>query len=79
MTAPFAPPMSFDADLLAEMRGWISDCVWDDLDDEVLASLSDRQVVNGIRRHYSGGVAQFMDDFYQFGAESGADGMPYYQ
>jgi hypothetical protein len=73
MTAPFAAPEPFAADVLAEMRGWISDCVWGDLTPSQIKRMSTARVVDGVRRHYSGGVSQFVSDFYQFGPE------PYYR
>jgi hypothetical protein len=70
MTAPLARPLPYAADELAEMRGWVSDCVWGDLDPDVVAGLTDRQIINGVRRHYSGGVSQFLADFHVQGPES---------
>lgn len=69
MTMPYAVN-SFEPELIAEMRGWVSDCVWDDLED--VDSLTTLQIIDGVRRHYDGGVAQFESDFYQYGPE------PYY-
>jgi hypothetical protein len=50
------------AQQLAEAREWIADCVWADLDQEDIDALTDDQVTRGVRRHYSGGVAQFVSD-----------------
>lgn len=47
---------------LTEARGWIADCVWDDLDESEIADLSDAQIERGIRRHYDGGIEQFIAD-----------------
>lgn len=46
--------------LLAEMRGWIKDC-FSDVD---AADLDDVEVVAGVKRHYVGGVDQFVADCY---------------
>lgn len=51
-----------DAAVVAEMRGWIGDCGWRDLVPEDVGQLSDAQVVDGVRRHYVGGVEQFVVD-----------------
>jgi hypothetical protein len=44
--------------MLGEMRAWIADCAWKDADD--LATLTDREVVQGVARHYDGGVQAFL-------------------
>jgi hypothetical protein len=69
MTALLTPPASLPTEVLAEMRAWIGDCVWSDLDQDDIAELTDRQIINGVRRHYSGGVHQFIADFYAYGPE----------
>lgn len=58
------------AELIAEMRAWISDCEWPDLSAAQIERLSVRRVVDGVRRHYEGGVSQFEADFYQYGPET---------
>lgn len=50
---------------LKAMRDWISDCIgcWDDVTDEDdVEALTDDQVIDGIERHYSGGVDGFVRD-----------------
>lgn len=47
---------------IEDMRGWLADCSWRDLGVEEVAQLSDEQVVGGVRRHYVGGVEQFLVD-----------------
>lgn len=49
-------------DLLTEMRGWVSDCVWADMDEEEIAELSRDQLLRGVEKHYVGGVRQFVID-----------------
>ena len=49
-------------EVLADMRGWIADCAWPDLDPEEVAELTDYQVVRAINRHYAGGIGQFLTD-----------------
>ena len=46
-------------EILQEMRRWVADCLW--LDDD-LSSLTDKQLLAGIARHYVGGIAQFVQD-----------------
>jgi hypothetical protein len=48
---------------VAEARGWISDCVWGDLTASQIKRLSKERVIDGIRRHYVGGEAQFLRDW----------------
>jgi hypothetical protein len=45
---------------ILEARAWIADCQWGDLDDT--DELSDGAVIQGIRRSYEGGIAQFIAD-----------------
>ena len=49
------PTMS--ATQLQEARDWIADCFEDAPDD-----LTDWEVIDGIKRHYLGGVDQFIAD-----------------
>ena len=45
---------------IAAARDWIADCIWaDDIDPY---SLTDDQVIRGIRRHYDGGWDGFIAD-----------------
>lgn len=48
------------ADVIGEMRAWIADCVWGDLEPGEIDELSDREILQGVRRHYSGGVEEFL-------------------
>lgn len=43
-------------------RDWLSDCYWTDLEPEDIADLTDKQLFNGVRRHYDGGWSQFVED-----------------
>lgn len=48
--------------LLTEAREWIMDCCWTDLEPEDVEDLPAAVIQRGIRRHYAGGVAQFVAD-----------------
>jgi hypothetical protein len=50
------------ADMINEMRMWIMDCVWDDLDADDVDDLADAVIIRGVQRHYDGGVDQFVQD-----------------
>jgi len=47
-------------DILAAMRAWAADCDW--LDAEALDAYTDAQILRGVRRHYAGGLEQFLAD-----------------
>ena len=51
-----------DREVVEAMRDWIFECTWGDLEEDERDELTDVQVVRGVARHYSGGVAQFMAD-----------------
>lgn len=50
----------YPAEVIAQMRAWVADCVWADLDPADVAELTDEQVVRGVRKHFDGGLAAFM-------------------
>lgn len=47
---------------IQEMRDWIADCIWRDLDEEQVAELTQGEVIKGVERHYYGGVDAFLAD-----------------
>ena len=51
---------------LSAMREWVSECQWGDLGDGDIDELSDEQILRGVQRSYSGGIAQFIRDFDPF-------------
>lgn len=51
-----------DENTIIEMRGWISDCGWSNVDPDDIPTLSDYVIVRGVEQHYSGGVEQFLAD-----------------
>jgi hypothetical protein len=46
--------------VIADMRGWIGDCQWADVDQ--VEDLTDAEVIAGVEAHYEGGVHQFVTD-----------------
>lgn len=44
---------------IREMRGWLADCEWADMDVGSIAELTDTVVLRGVARHYEGGIAEF--------------------
>ena len=54
--------MEFTKEQLTAMREWLADCQWGDLESEDLEQLTDDEVVKGVKRHYSGGLVQFVSD-----------------
>lgn len=53
---------TLSTEILNEMRGWVSDCVWGDLEPEEIDELTDDQIMRGVARRYDGGIAQFIAD-----------------
>lgn len=51
-----------EKELIHQMREWIADCQWQDLDSDSISDLSDKEIIDGISRNYSGGVEQFVSD-----------------
>lgn len=47
---------------ISEMREWIKDCSWSDLDPEEVDELDDDAILGGIERNYEGGIRQFLLD-----------------
>lgn len=43
---------------IKNMREWVEDCQWADS----IEDLTDTEIVNGVERHYCGGVSQFIED-----------------
>lgn len=45
-------------------REWIKECLpsFIDLEEDDVDQLTDQQIVNGIKRHYAGGLAEFISN-----------------
>jgi len=50
----------YSPETLAAMREWIADCYWPDLDASDVATLSDAEVIAGVRKHFDGGIPEFL-------------------
>jgi hypothetical protein len=48
-----------DRALIAEARGWLSDCEWEDMTPARIRRLSADAVRRAVARHYDGGWAAF--------------------
>ena len=55
-----------EAQLIAEARGWVADCQWQD----DTSDLTDAQIKRGIDRHYYGGWRAFVADSRPFVSET---------
>lgn len=41
---------------------WLMECSWGDMDPEDFEELTDAEIERGIKRHYCGGIEQFIKD-----------------
>lgn len=49
--------------LLPQMREWVKDCVWRDVEDaDDVDEMPDQHILRGIQRFYDGGINAFMRD-----------------
>ena len=53
--------MEITKEVIQGMRDWVSYCTW--LDSDEIETLTDDEIVEGVERHYSGGVKGFVADF----------------
>lgn len=54
---------AYTAAQIQDMKNWIMDCVWQDLDTDDVAQLTDTEVLRGVQKHYDGGLAEFMRSY----------------
>jgi hypothetical protein len=47
---------------LNAMKDWLSQCIWSDIDSEEISDMPVSEIIGAIKRHYAGGVAQFLKD-----------------
>lgn len=52
----------YTAQHIQEMKDWLADCVWQDVDSDDIQSMSNEQIIKAVKRHYHGGVDQFIAD-----------------
>jgi hypothetical protein len=46
--------------MIADARDWLADCAWLDMESDDFADITDSAVIDGVRRHYDGGINQFI-------------------
>lgn len=51
-----------DAKTIQQMKDWLSECQWADVEPEEFDAMADDLVIRGVERHYVGGVTQFLKD-----------------
>jgi hypothetical protein len=54
----------FTDEAVDEMRTWVSDCQWEDIESEEIEDLPLATLVSGIESNYDGGLFQFLRDCY---------------
>ena len=54
--------LTIESHHIEEARDHIADCQWADLEDNDIKNLTDREIINGISKHYQGGWPQFLAD-----------------
>lgn len=59
--SPAASPDDHREKLVAAAREWIADCTWRDLDPELLDELPADEILDGVERHYDGGLEAFKE------------------
>jgi hypothetical protein len=45
---------------IKDMRDWLSDCQWNEVDADDIAEMSAERIVRAVGRHYDGGVDAFL-------------------
>jgi hypothetical protein len=45
---------------ITDMREWLTDCIWQDMDSEDIYGLTDIEILQGVQRHYEGGLTNFL-------------------
>jgi hypothetical protein len=46
--------------IIKQMRDWLADCTWADLEPEDVDGLSEAQVIAGVKAHFDGGIEEFL-------------------
>lgn len=53
---------AWPAQAIHAMREWLAECSWRDIEPCEVDDLTTAEVIAGVRRHYSGGLRQFLRD-----------------
>lgn len=46
--------------IVAEMREWLSECEWADIDADEIATLPANRIIRAVARYYEGGIREFI-------------------
>lgn len=59
--------VTYSADVIADMRKWIKDCQWADLEPDEVNDLDAIEILQGVNRGFDGGLIAYMNiwDYYQ--------------
>jgi hypothetical protein len=47
-------------EVISEMRDWLADCEWQDVEPEEIATLPAQVIIAAVERHYCGGKIAFL-------------------
>jgi hypothetical protein len=72
LVADAALPPGVTPGVVSEMRAWLCDCAWADVDTTDIALMPDVQIVAAVERHWDGGLANFLHDALTQSPERGA-------
>ena len=53
--------------MLKDMKDWINDCCWANLELGEVYSLTNVEVLNGVQNHFHGGVEAFISEYISSG------------
>jgi hypothetical protein len=62
LVADAALPAGVTAAVVADMRAWLADCTWADVDTADIALMPDPEIVDAVERHWDGGLAAFLHE-----------------
>jgi hypothetical protein len=73
LVADAALPPGVTPGVVAEMRAWLCDCTWAEVDTADIALMPDTQIVAAVERHWDGGLADFLHTVTETTRERGAE------
>ena len=47
-------------EIIKQMRAWLSDCSWPDIDSDEIATLPEEDIVRAVEFHFDGGLTSFL-------------------